>query len=500
MSQIPSPSHRKKQACLLGGCVIALAVMAAGMDEWKTSGQRSYALRARPELILGVDKITSRNAALLRMGLLKMSSTFATPEELASDTPAAVGLYGKACPPPDAQLLRSEMPPSTALLPQRGEVAPGLTVVSIVCRSEDLYDPQLGIIANKEETGQQWERPAWLSAQHDSNMLVESPIGLRVHGGFNRKTPQTSFRLVFGSSYGGHETAPEGLFFGSDAPASSEFVLTNASHPSRFNGALATEIAALAGCHTSRCTPAVVYLNGTRIPAPYFIYERQSEEFVQKRFGLAEIDWVRLKSRVPTENENYIAWRKWIRRDRYPISMAEEAARFDLEELSAWVLAMTFTATSDNNQGGYFRDRSSPDTVWRTLTWDMDQAFNDSAHVIEGKHLNYREQPFEAIIGDRARLFFRLIEGSPEYRDYFRQFVRQKLETSLAHEKLMALVDRYVDIARMQPDKSPQLLDMLAQNREFLASRRDTYLQYVEQRLQQAEEFQRKRMGPFAGN
>jgi hypothetical protein len=500
MHELPSPSRQRKQSILLGSCTFALVALAWGTQQWRTAGQAGYALRAQPELILGVDKIGARHAAMLREGMLEMSHTFAKAEELASDSPAAQALYGGACPPPDARLLSQEMPPSTALLPPRGEIAPDITIISIVCRSKDLYDADSGIISNKEEVGREWERPAWITGQLGGRMLVESPAGLRVHGGFNRKTPQTSFRLVFRSSYSGHDAAPAGLFFGSDAPASSEFVLTNASHPSRFKGALATEIAALAGCHTSRCTPAVVYLNGVRIPAPYFIYQRQSEEFVKQRFGLANVDWVRLKSRSPNENENYIVWRKWIRRERDPISMAEEAAHFDLEELSAWVLAMTFTATTDNNQGGYFRDRTSPDAVWRTLTWDMDQAFNDMLHVVEGKRIDYREQPFEAIIGDRARLFFRLIEGSSEYRDYFRQFVRRKLESSLTNEHLMPLVDRYMHIARMQPDKAPQLLDELARSREFLANRRNTYLQYVEQRLRQAEEFQRKRMDQIAEN
>jgi hypothetical protein len=500
MRQLLPPSRQRKQSLLLGSCALALVALAWAMPKWPTAGQAGYALRARPELILGVDKIGPRHAAMLREGMLVMSHTFATAEELSSTSPAALALYGKDCPPPHRQLLAQDMPPSTALLPPPGEIAPDIAVISLVCRSKDLYDPESGIIANKLEVGRAWERPAWLSARQGERLLVESPVGLRVHGGFNRKTPQTSFRLVFRSSYGGHDSAPAGLFFGGDNHHSSEFVLTNAAHPSRFKGALATEIAALAGCHTSRCAPAVVYLNGVRIPAPYFIYQRQSEDFVKHRFGLADVDWVRLKSRGPNENQNYIVWRKWIRRERNPISMAEEAERFDLEDLSAWVLAMTFTATTDNNQGGYFRDLTSPGAVWKTLTWDMDQAFNHVLYVVEGRRINYREQPFEAIIGDRARLFFRLIEGSSEYRAYFRQFVRRKLETSLTEENLMPLVDRYVHIARMQPDKAPQLLDELAQGREFLATRRNTYLQYVEQRLRQAEEYQRKRMDQIAEN
>src|SRR5690606_5521176 len=103
-----------------------------------------------------------------------------------------------------------------------------------------------------------------------------------------------------------------------------ELVLSNADHPSRFNAALATEIATLAGCKVSRCVPAIVYLNGTEVRSPFFIYEHQSPDFVQGRFGLADVDWVRMKSREPVENEAYIEWRRWVRRPRNPILMEEE--------------------------------------------------------------------------------------------------------------------------------------------------------------------------------
>lgn len=500
-----SPSHptallRRRHAFLLTGSAVVLLVLALGVEHWPANGLEAYDARSRPELIHGVDKVTRRNAAFLQMGLLKMSHEFCEPEMLAAHAPAAVQLFGQECPKPPAHLLEQDLPPSTALLPPVGSIPPGITLVSLVCRSEHLFGEEDGIVTNPLETGPEWERPAWVSARLDSEVLVESPIGLRIHGGFTRMTPQKGFRLVFSNDHGGKPAAPEGLFFGKDSPASSHFVLTNAWHPSRFKGAVATEIAGLLGCHVSKCVPVLVQINGTAIKAPFFIYQHQSAEFVRKRFGVEDIDFVRLKAREPNENESYIEWRKWIRRERFPISMEEEGARFDLAELSAWVVAMTFTATSDNNQGGYFKDRKDPNAKWRTLVWDMDQAFNDTAHVHHGRRVNFRDQPFEALIGDRARLFFRLIEGSAEYREWFRTYVRQQLRTNLTQEKVMAIVDRYTAIAKLQPHTAPGLMESLQHSREFLTERQNTYLQLVEQRLGEAEKFHDTRLGFFAEN
>ncbi len=484
-------------------CAALLMSLAMVLRWHPTPGMRSLEERARPELRLGIDKITPRKAAMLRMGLLTMSPDFVPAAALGSDSRAAHELHGQAIPAPERlHAAGPKRPPSTALLPETPEVSRGMVEISLVCPSRDLFDEKTGIVANPTQLGRDWERAAWMSARRGGTLLVESPVGLRVHGGFSRNTKQHSFRVVFRESHGGHAASPPGLFFGDDTPPAVELVLSNAAHPSRFNSALAMEIAALAGCQTSRGTPAVVYVNGSRVKAPYFIYQHQSEHLVQQRYGIpaASLDWVRLKTRTPTGNADYIQWRRWIRRERWPISMREEGERFHLEDLSAWVLAMTFTATTDNNQGAYFRDRHTPGQPWRTLTWDMDQSFNDSVHVLHGRQVNFRDTPFDAIIGDRAKLFFRLIEGSAEYRDYFRSYVRDKVRRHLTHERMMNLVDKHVDIARQQPDRAPALLDILEDTRAFLTGRQEAYLHCVEKRLHEAALAHRRRVEAVAEN
>ena len=487
MPPVPA-SHSLKTRLLPIACVVVLVGMAVAFERWPIPGLNGYAIRAKRELIHGRDIITTRNAALLRLGLLKMSHTFCEPQQLAADSPAALALYGQPCPAPEAKVLRRDMPPSTALLPPVGQTAPeGVTVVSLACRNDHLFDEHNGIVTHPEAMGRHSERPAWLSARLGSKLLVESPIGLRVHGGSSRASPHKSFSLVFREEYGGHAKCAPGLFFGEDTPPASHIVLVNATHPSRFNAALGTEIAAELGCHTSRLTPAIVFLNGTQIRSPFFLYQHQSPDFVRERFGLADIDWVRLKANRERDNPAYVKWRQWIRKDRFPTLLSDEARHYDIADLSAWALAISFTSTADNNQGAYFRDRSHPDAVWRSFVWDLDCAFTDEPlKITHGPYMNV-EDPIKTLLGDRARLFHRLMERTPEYRVEFRKFVHESLRTKLPKAKLMAMVDRYEQLARSHPMGSPELLREMEDVRRFLDSRHEFYLAYLDRSLLEFE-------------
>ena len=499
LSELPTADSHRRRRVLPVACILLLFGSAVAFERWPTGGVQGYARRAQPELVLGQDKITRRNAAFLRAGLLKMSSEFCEPAELAFESPDAVTLCGQPCPAPDPARLAQDLPPSTALLPPvtEGERT-DLAVVSLVCRSHHLFDPEHGIVTNPTTRGIQSERPAWFSARLGSQVVVESPIGLRIHGGHSRHRPHKSFDLVFREQYGGSDRSPPGLFFGPETPGANQIVLLNANEPSRFNGALATEIAREIGCKTSRLLPAVVYLNGTLIKSPFFLYEHQSREFVKQRFHIDELEWVRLKSRQERISPDFVKWRQWIRKPLPTRTMAGEAGRFDLDDLSAWAFAMSFTSTTDCNQGAYFRNRRNPSAVWHTLVWDMDFAFNRSIETTETGVIDYADDPFRVLIGNRARLFFLLVEHSEEYRRHFEDLARNTLSDRLSPDRLSSLTDRYIDLARTHPASRPDLVQAMEDAQRFLASRHSSYLTYVHDALIGARERRLHPVPPIA--
>lgn len=480
------PQHRVRAQVLVGASLSLLLSIAVVMKASPTQGLTAYQERAKPEIVLGEDKITPRKAAMLRMGLLTMSHRFCTAAELAANSPAAIGIWGQPCPSPSPTLLAKDQPPSTALMPEQSRYPTDVTEVSIVCKSKDLFDPEKGIVMHPLQRGKDSERPAWITARKNGSLLLESPMGLRIHGGHSRGAEEKSFTAVFRENYSGFGIGPPGLFFGEDTPAARQFILINGWHPSRFNGALATEIAALAGCNTSRLTPTIVYLNGTRLKSPYFLYQQQSPAFVTATQGIKHPDWYRLKGINLVISKRFNTFRNWVRRSPAPMAMQEAAKYYDLNDLSNWALTMTFTATTDNNQGAYFTDADNPGATWRSLTWDMDFAFNDATHKTDTGWIDYSRDPFAGLLGYRAELFLRLFRESPQYRARFMSLAKQKLANELHPDKLTAMADRYIRLAAEVTSPDSTTTKVMRDSREFLATRHHTFLQYLEQKAKDA--------------
>ncbi len=488
-AELSLPSGRGARATYVAVSAMALLVVLAVMAaQLPTTGLEQYRERQGPDLIPGLDRFTKRNAEMLRQGLIKISPMRHNPARLASSSPAAIGLFGKPCPPPDAEKLKAGIVPSTALLPAVDKtLPPGVTEVSLVCDSDDLFGAERGIVTHPMMRGHDSERLTWLSARLGNDLFVESPMGLRVHGGLSRQIPVKSFAMVFRKDYCGTNLSPPGLFFGPETPPARQFLLIGASHTDRYLGALATDIADLFGCKISKHAPALLYLNGTRIDAPYFVCEQQSEEFVKSHFGLQNFDWVRLKDRATEEIPTYKALDKWTRKMSARMTFKEASARFNLEDLCTWVLAMSFTVTVDNNQGGFYRDRDDPNATWQSLVWDMDGAFKRGFEGDAARAKMFADDPFQwVLLGLRARLFKRLMAESPEFREYFREFAHQKVTQKLPREKLMALADRYLLIAKLQPKLEPVLTPVLQSAREFLATRNEAFLAYVDRYVEAA--------------
>lgn len=482
------PCHRGTRAARLAFSALAcLAVLTALAVQMPSTGLEQYRERKGSHLIPGLDAFTKRNVEMLRQGLIKLSPMRFAPEHLASSSPAAVALYGRPCPPPDAAKLQPGQVPSAALLPAPDKTLPsGVAEISLVCGSQDLFGAEHGIVTHPMERGPAAERLTWVSARLGDQFFLESPMGLRIHGGLSRQIPVKSFAMVFRKEYCGTGLSPAGLFFGPETPSARQFLLIGASQADRYLGALATDIAELIGCKTSRQMPALVYLNGTRIDAPYFVCEQQCEEFVKSRFHLRHIDWVRLKDKS-SEGPSFQVLDRWSRSMSHRLTFQDAASHFNLQDLCAWVVAMSFTVTVDNNQGAFYRNLDAPGAAWQTLTWDLDGAFKRGFEGDPERLKMFSDDPFQRVLlGLRARLFRRLVAESAEFRDYFRQFAHETVTRRLPREKLLGLTDRYLELARLQPKLEPGFTPVLRKARSFLETRSEAFLAYVDQSMDAA--------------
>lgn len=360
------------------------------------------------------------------------------------------------------------LPSTTIAAPLIGD---GLPTISIVSEEEGLHSQETGILENPLEKGRRWEREASVSYFENGALRYETPAGLRVHGGTSRKSRTKSFNIVFRRTYSGAPRAEPGVFFGGESRAVQRVVLSNTAHVKRFLNPLALELATAIGCVTSRSQPVRVLLNGKVADAGYIMLEHQSREFLRHRFGHDDFEWVRLKGKFkPSLSLDLLS--AWIKSKPETITMEQVGKRFDLNNLCAWMFAMTFCDTRDEDQGGYFKDRTNPDDVWHSLTWDMDGSFRHGKPVFE------QEIDFDRVRGMRSRLFRRVCETDPDFRKHYEEFARNRLATVASPEAIRQLVEKYRGIAHSEIFNThrPEILEALDETERFLLARRDIYL------------------------
>ena len=385
----------------------------------------------------------------------------------------------------DPTLDPDDMPSTTVL--DAEVVQSGLPIMSIVANSDDLTSTGTGIVANPNNKGLAWERPAYASYFRDGKLVVATGAGLRVHGGRSRDDPTKSFRLVFRDFYGTTNLARNLFFEGSDAPMGTLVVHNDVRAPRigktdinwHYINPIAYEIARRIGCITPDTQPVQFYLNGV-YQGPYVLKERVWEDLLVARFGhddffLADTKGARGDSVRLGSEEELAELKSWSQEAEAPLTMAQVEERVDLDNLTNWVISILFSGTTDAYQGAVARDKSVPDGRWFWISWDMDHSFLDfygqaeNAWEIDsftgqnGIIWTYENDMRNPPLWTRPRpmIFGRLREESPEYRAVFLSRLTEVLNHELTPEFLQKLVDRYEETAKAHGIESREYLDLM---------------------------------------
>lgn len=327
-------------------------------------------------------------------------------------------------------------PSTTAVNPEI--LRDGLTTVSLFTDEVNLYHPETGILEHPKKKGSEWERFGYFSYFVKGELKYEAPVGLRVHGGNSRGWPVKGFAVSFRRGYGVN-SSPPGIFFNGTSEPYRRIVLSNTWRERRVGNFVAMEIAEKIGCTVSKTEPVRVLLNGRQIDSTYYLVEHQSRTFLENHFGDGDYLWHRLKGKnrfIPEFEE----LTKWIKNKKDKKTLEEASEHFDLKDLCAWIMAISFCDTDDSDQGGYFLDRRSGDSRWRSLTWDLDCSFMGRASK------RYRIPFSDKPKGLRARLFNSLLHDDPAFRDYYIAFATEALNHRVTPDVLKALVQKYRDI------------------------------------------------------
>jgi formylglycine-generating enzyme required for sulfatase activity len=341
----------------------------------------------------------------------------------------------------------------------------------------DLNDPIKGLLPNKREHGEEWEREGSVSYFEGGKLIFASGVGVRIHGGGSRITaPRPGFRLYFRRKYGPRELPPGVLFSAAAQPVRRLVVHDDVRRYGKINwhfaNPLAYDIARAIGAIAPETKPVRFFLNGEYY-GPFVVTERFDERFFAAHWGYDDI--------VLSQDEMNKLW-EWVQNTR-PLTMANVSQHVDIDNLTRWFVAVAFTATRDAYQGpGQFLDRTKTTGGWFWVNWDMDQSFRDwnldsyqylLERVAEGRRGRNPAEP-------RSVILSKLIAEDPRYRDFLKRVVQKALNHQLTDAFLMQRYEHYLTVATQLQVRS---LDYLPRLRQFLTRRRDFFRLISEQWL-----------------
>lgn len=367
------------------------------------------------------------------------------------------------------------LPSSRAVPPT--EIASGLPVLSLTLDEADLNDPARGLLPNKREHGEEWEREGSVSYFDGGKLMFASGVGVRIHGGGSRITaPRPGFRLYFRRKYGPRELPPGILFSPSAQPVRRIVVHDDVRREGKvdwhFANPLAYDIARAIGAIAPETKPVRFFLNGEYY-GPFVVTERFDERFFAAHWGYDDI--------LLSQEEMNTLW-EWVRTTR-PLTMSNVAPLVNIDNLTRWFVAVAFTATRDAYQGpGQFLDRTKNAGAWFWVNWDMDQSFRDwnldsyqylLERVAEGRRGRNPAEP-------RSVILSQLIAEDPQYREYLKRVVQRALNHQLTQAFLMERYEHYLTTATQLQIRR---LDYLPRLRQFLERRRDFFRLISEQWL-----------------
>ena len=353
----------------------------------------------------------------------------------------------------------ADLPSSRAISAM--EVVRGHPTVSLHLPRRDLQQ----LLENKMQHGRAWERAGSVSYFEDGRLRLAAQVGVRIHGGGSRlSSERQGFRLFFRRDYG-VTRAPRGVLLEDAGDPLRRVVLHNDVRRGA-NGTmwhlvnpLCYDFARRIGCITPATRPVRFFLNG-EFQGVYVVTEHFDDEYFE-----AHMPGHRITMELPAMER----LRAQIEAT-YPLTMRAAGELVDVENVTAWFLAVVFAATRDAYQGpGQFLDEGRPRGGWFWVTWDMDQSLRDW-DLDSFQYLLERvgERPRGRRASEpRATLITRLIAGDPAYRAYLAARVDDMLNHQLTPEYLATRTEHYADIGGAYGAS----LEYLPRVREFIKRR-----------------------------
>ncbi len=290
-----------------------------------------------------------------------------------------------------------------------------IPVLSIDVPSRSLYSKSVGILANPDKHGREWERTAYIRYARNGEFVFDTFSGIRLQGGTpGRLKGLINFRLFFRKNYGLSSIESSSVFPDTQGIIKRLAVKQSEWAEWPFNSPLGYEITRQLGGLAPHTSPVLLYLNGKRLGL-YYLVPHLGEKQVGLMFPDMDLNYFRWRGRPHGADYDFIQndfWFRLLKLEEGGIS--EQSARrfFDIDNLLANLFAVVFSGTGDFIQGLILRD-NTPEGKMFWYQWDMDWSFLDVGMYIEG------EKRLDSQIWEKApdiKYLFSSTERAPRIR------------------------------------------------------------------------------------
>ena len=334
-----------------------------------------------------------------------------------------------------------------------------ISVLAIDVDENDLHSKEYGILSNFDGHGRRWERLSYVRFFRDGRNIFSNFSGLRLQGGDpGRAKGLINFRLFFREEYG--KSMIEGpKLFGGSAGDIKRLAVKQSEWPKwPLNSPIAYDVSRQMGALAPPTELVLLYLNGKELGL-YYIVPHLGEKQIKTMLPEDDYNYFRIRGSQHDSDKHFMTadFLKVLSTDK---KMTEDFAGqfFDLDNLARQIFSYMANATGDFCQGIVLKGESQGSKMF-WYSWDMDHSYIDVAVEVKETSSSNRErwqQPpsislglFEEKPGEkqhycsRLRLFRRLTNEDPVFREKIKHLFASIMNHQLTEEFITTLLDDY---------------------------------------------------------
>lgn len=378
-----------------------------------------------------------------------------------------------------------------------------MSIISLTCDSNSLYDESTGIFMNPRNRGDDWIRNAHITMfEPDGGLVWEQDIGINVLGGSSSEMDVKSLKIIADTIYdeNNFKLKFDGYYDENDVFSKCSFVQNYNSmrlksgaqdmYQGNIRSAVVSRLAqesSFSGCTDTH--RAVVYLNG-QFYGIFDVQQQYSNSYIANKFSLDTTDAIE-----KAKGSEKDCLKKYGLYEYFLDDLTLEENRQRLEEVVdmdefllyyAIEILINNTDWPQNNYqmwrytGTYTLDNPYSDGRWRFLIYDTDITYwsSDNLMFYEGCDAD----TFVSLLEKSYRAYdtvFANVMNSKVYRDKFIIILCDLLNSSFTAENVVRIIDE--EYGKIDKENRMQLGETSADEIQ------QTYITWMRQQAQERE-------------